>query len=368
MPSPAVLDFDALLAPVAADRPSGEWLPDVHGAIEQARRADDDLPQGDWKRETKSADWNGVIKIATEALAVRTKDLKTAGFLVEALAKEHGLAGIRDGLRLLRELQERFWDSLHPQIEDGDLEGRIVPLEWLNGKLPGCVREIAVTRSRDGKTYSLVQWDESRGVERLDAEKRAQALAEGKLAAEQFDRAVAATPRAFYEALVNDLAAASDELQGLDRVLDEKFSREAPSLLGVRKALEQCADVLGPILRRKRELEPDAAPAASAAAPITTAAEQTSLSASGDPLAPIDPVDRADALRRLNAVAGFFRRTEPHSPVAYLVERAARWGQIPLDQWLREVIHDEATLAHLRETLGLVEPTASADAPAEASS
>jgi type VI secretion system protein ImpA len=367
MLSPTLLDFDALLAPVSADRPSGEWLPDVHGAIEQARRADDDLPQGDWKRETKSADWDSVIKIATDALSARTKDLKAAAFLVEALAKEHGLAGMRDGLRLLRELQERFWDSLHPEIEDGDLEGRVVPLEWLNGKLPVCVTEIAVTRSRDGKTYSLLQWDESRAVERLEAEKRTQAIAEGKLPGEQFDRAVAATPRVFYEGLVDDLAAASDELQRLDRVLDEKFGREAPSLLGVRKALERCADVLGPILRRKRELEPDVAPAA-AAGPVTTATERTSAWTSDDPLAPIDPVDRADALRRLNAVAAFFRRTEPHSPIAYLVERAARWGQIPLDQWLREVIHDEATLAHLRETLGLVESTAVEAGPAEASS
>jgi len=368
MPSLALLDFEALLAAVPGDRPSGDWLPDVHGAIEQARRADDDLPQGDWKRDVKSADWNSVIKIATDALTTRTKDLKTAAFLVEALAKQHGLAGMRDGLRLLRELQERFWDSLHPEIEDGDLEGRVVPLAWLNVKLPVCVTEVTVTRSRDGKAYSLLQWEESRAVERLDGDKRAQALAEGKLAGELFDRAVAATPRAFYEGLVDDLAVTSDELKALDRVLDEKFGREAPSLLDVGKALEQCADVLGPILRRKRELEPDAAPAASAAGQVSIPLERTPTSTGYDPLAPIDPVDRPDALRRLAAVAAFFRRTEPHSPVAYLVERAARWGQIPLDQWLGEVIHDEAVLAHLRETLGLVESTAAAAGPAEASS
>src|SRR5712691_11018820 len=117
MPSAATVDLSALVTPISNDRPAGDWVPNVHAEIEQARRSDDDLPQGDWKRETKVADWRGVIKIATDALTTRTKDVKTAAFLVEALVKQHGLAGLRDGLQLLTELHERFWDSLHPQIE-----------------------------------------------------------------------------------------------------------------------------------------------------------------------------------------------------------------------------------------------------------
>src|SRR4029077_13871495 len=115
MASDDTVDFGVLLAPLAGEHPAGEWLPHIHGLIERARRADDDLPQGDWKREIKAADWSAVIDISTEALSGRTKDLKIAGFLVEALIRRHGLSGARDGLRLLRERQETFWDSLHPQ-------------------------------------------------------------------------------------------------------------------------------------------------------------------------------------------------------------------------------------------------------------
>ena len=61
----------------------------------------------------------------------------------------------------------------------------------------------------------------------------------------------------------------------------------------------------------------------------------------------------ADALRRLAAVADYFRRTEPHSPVAYLVQRAVRWGEMPLEEWLRDVIANEDVLARVHETLGL---------------
>ena len=71
---------------------------------------------------------------------------------------------------------------------------------------------------------------------------------------------------------------------------------------------------------------------------------------------PLEPRDRSDALRRLEAVAAFFRRTEPHSPISYLVQRAARWGAMPLEEWLQEVIRDTSVLSQLRDTLGLKDP------------
>ena len=75
------------------------------------------------------------------------------------------------------------------------------------------------------------------------------------------------------------------------------------------------------------------------------------------------PASRAQALEQLRAVADYFRRTEPHSPVAYLVERAARWGEMPLHEWLRSVMKEPATLAQLEELLGIDRP-ARGDEPA----
>ena len=59
------------------------------------------------------------------------------------------------------------------------------------------------------------------------------------------------------------------------------------------------------------------------------------------------------ALRALGEIAGFFRRTEPHSPVAYLLERAVLWANMPLEQFLAELIRDEGTLSSIRERVGL---------------
>ena len=68
------------------------------------------------------------------------------------------------------------------------------------------------------------------------------------------------------------------------------------------------------------------------------------------------PRNRAEALRQLQMVADFFRRTEPHSPVAYLADKAIKWGEMPLHRWLGEVVKDPASMAHLQELLGLAAP------------
>jgi type VI secretion system protein ImpA len=62
---------------------------------------------------------------------------------------------------------------------------------------------------------------------------------------------------------------------------------------------------------------------------------------------------RAQALAQLRAVAAFFRRTEPHSPVAYLADKAAHWGEQPLHVWLRALVKDDVSFAHIEELLGV---------------
>lgn len=360
MASPAIVDFEALLAPIPGENPAGESLryAGPYDVIQEARREGED--RDPLEPSIKTADWSAVITIATEALAAKSKDLQIASWLVEALVKRHGFPGLRDGFQLLRELQERFWASLYPEVEDGDLEFRAGPLEWLNEKLPPSIKMIPVTQSRDGENYSWLQWEESQAVDNLgrqSQEAMAAALADGKIAGERFGKAVAATSRAYYETLFEDLNQSWEECQQLDRVVDEKFGREAPSLLGIKKAIEDCRTLVEGRVKKKRELEPKPAPPESERKKEDTRPPEPGRRAdsypslSGD--VPLEPQDRPDALRRLAAVAVYFRRTEPHSPVSYLVQRAVRWGEMPLEEWLQDVIGDEGVLARVRETLGL---------------
>jgi type VI secretion system protein ImpA len=365
MPSPHILDVEPLLAPIPGDNPAGADVQydGTHDAIREARRSDDDLDQGEWVRETKTADWQGVIELSTQALTTRSKDLQIACWLTEALAKRHGFTGLRDGMALLAQLLERFWESCYPTIDDDDLEGRAAPLVWLNDKLPASIRQIPLTQGINGERYAWLQWQESREVDNLgrrDQAAMAAAMAEGKISGEQFDKAVETTPLSFQQTLLEDLNQLWQSYEQLDQCAETRFSREAPSLLGVKAAIQDCRTLVTEIVKRRGGLtaEPEPKPAvvqapeavSPAVAPAVAAPSQWRPRPEGLTL---EPVDRADALRRLSAIADYFRKAEPHSPVAYLVQRAVRWGEMPLEQWLQDVIRDEGVLGHLRETLGI---------------
>ena len=107
-----------ILNPIPGDNPGGRDLryEDVYTKIKEARREDDELAQGEWKRERKVADHNQVIKLASVAIATQSKDLQLAAWLTESLVRRDGFGGMLEGLTLCRNLIELFWDHLYPQL------------------------------------------------------------------------------------------------------------------------------------------------------------------------------------------------------------------------------------------------------------
>jgi type VI secretion system protein ImpA len=365
--SPRVVDLEALLAAIPGDNPAGESLQysGIYDEIREARRADDNLTKGDWEHEAKVAEWPKVVELSTDALVSKTKDLQIGGWLVEALVQLHGLAGLRDGLRLLRGLHEQFWDRLYPEIDEGDLDARANALAAMDARLEIPLKSVPLTRSGAGVDYSYIQWEESTkfeipdNLDNLDSESynrlvalKGEAEAANKTTGELWRKAKDATRRAFYEetfALVNECG---DEFKAVDKVMDEKFGQKAPGLGVLKKSLEAMGTLVEKLVKEKRILEPDSVLDGSAAA--TGAEYDNEGRVTGGSLR-----GRAEALRQLAEVAQYFQRTEPHSPVAALVQRAIKWGQMPLEVWLEDVIKDGTVLGHLKETLGLGTDTGS---------
>jgi len=357
MPSSAeVIDVEALLAPFSGDNPAGENLQysGLHDEIREARRSEDALAQGDWQRELKAADWDLTLELAEKALKTQTKDLQVAAWLAEALTKKHGFPGLRDGLKVMRGLHERYWDNVYPEVEEGDLEGRANSVSWLDRQAAFALKEVPLTKA-PGMAYTYLQMEQSKQLEippnadaetinRINAE-RAKASENGKITPEDFGKAKAASKRAFYEEVVGQLGECVQEFQALDRAMDDKFGRETPGLGELKKSLDQVKDFADKTLKEKRAEEPSAADVG--------AGEAEAGGAGAAPGATGVIRSRQDALARLAQVADYFRRTEPHSPVSYLVQRAITWGQMPLDAWLADVIKDGGLLEAIKETLGL---------------
>jgi type VI secretion system protein ImpA len=149
--------------------------------------------------------------------------------------------------------------------------------------------------------------------------------------------------------------------------MDETFKRDTPGLGALKKSLDEIRTGVDKLVKEKRILEPDPSDLAGGENGEGAGVEgEAGGDGAGGSGAGGSTRSRQDALRKLAEVAEFFRRTEPHSPVSYLVQRAIRWGQMPLDEWLVDVVKNDGVLDHLRETLGL-QQTSGGSSPDESS-
>ena len=337
---------DDLLNPIAGDNPSGANLryEKVYDQIKEARTEDDDtIPTGAWARTAKKADYNLVIKLGGEALANKSKDLQLAAWLAEAHVKKEGIGLIQPCLKLFQDLQEQFWETLYPEIdEDGDAGMRATPIEWASNRVSAIIRESPITR--DGLNY--FQYKESRAIGyEADAQyndaktaQRQQAIDDGKPTAEEFDKSFNATPKTWYVNMEASIHSALETLEGLQVFCEDKYGDDGPAFGKLRTALEEVGQVVTGLLNEKRKTEPDAPveeeaseepepePEAEAssevqaeAAPVAKAKSSKSLSA--------EPVDREDAFARIQACANFLQKDNPSSPVAYMLQAALRFAE-----------------------------------------
>lgn len=349
--------FNQLVAPIPGDHPGGEDLTfSPHfDLIREARRQDDpSLAQGEWETALKVAEWPKVRQLCEDLLSHKSKDLQVACWYAEALCHLSGFEGLAFGIQVIEVFLTDFWEFLYPDLMEDGLDERAGKIEWLNKQLPAAIRHIPLTTKNSGG-YSWLLWDQSRAVDNLglkDPAARDVAAAEGKLTGEAFDKAATQSGLPFYETLHSRIRDVSTRLAIVERCVDERFGNDSPGLKDLRKAVSDCEDVVARIIRRlggtDRPVESEEPPAAMAPrskeqsdmyVPVTTAA------------GPIR--SRDDAVHALRQVAQYFKQNEPHSPVAPLAERAAKWAEMPLERWLASVIKDDSTLAQLRELLDI---------------
>lgn len=359
---PPVIDFDAIFQPVSEESPSGESLrySGLYDEISEARRADMDVSQGAWQTELKVADFRKVIELAIPALTSQSKDLQIGAWLSEALINIHGFTGLRDSLVLLAGLQDRFWETVYPEIDEGDMSGRANAIAWFDAQASMAVKAAPLTASG----YGLLDFEDSKrfdfpeNIDMLDSseqerlnELKVQAETQRRVTGEMWRRSVAETSRAFCETTAFAVDECWTAFNELNRVIEERFDRnQMPGLSELKKSLENIHDQSKKLLEQKRVEEPNESDLEETQESDGSDGGSVQVTGSGSATGAIQ--GRRDALKRLGDIADFFQKTEPHSPVAYLVQRAVKWGNMPLENWLRDVIKDESVLYQLRDTLG----------------
>lgn len=356
------LDITVWLEKVAAEAPCGADLRQDYGAQSVYYRLRD--ARSDARAAERAADadislepevgqhWRNVLQLAQAALG-KTRDLEIAAWLTEALVRESGLPGLVEGARLIEGLAREFWDPLYPLPDEDGMETRVAPVAGLNGvggdgTLIQPLRKLALFTTADGARVLLFQYQQAEETAGLgDAKRKAARLAAGVADFAKLEIAARAAGVGHFTALARAGAAAQAAWRGMATTLDAVAGNDSPPTSRVGEVIDQ-------IIAIAKRYAP-AALAETVAAPIEPDTEipEGNPAMSDAPQTRGAPRTREDALKQLNEIAEFFRRTEPQSPIALTLDEAVRRARLPWPELIEDILADPAVRQAMLTALGI---------------
>lgn len=356
------MDILPLLTPIDEQSPCGEdfsFSNEFH-TIKKARTQDDVLlDQGDWVTEPKQADWDYVSSTSIELLQYKSKDIRLLTWLSEAWANLYGFEGIAKSLDLSHRLLEQYWLTIHPEVEDDDLDQRIGLLQGLINQLPLLIKKVPLINTTP--FYHLLDYDNflyHENVRRKQSDDYDNSNSNNEL--EQFEQALSNTDVSFQFQNYQHFNEILQQWSVLKNVLDGLLGLDSPSFAAIDSSLESIHQTLKKIYKTEyfgQSTQPHNAEVATQDLPIekpvmsqTTTVQNTM---SFQPQVQSHIENREQAMRVLQEIATYFQKNEPHSPVSYMLQKTIKWSQMPLHEWLGQVIKDEHPLQMVQDMLGV---------------
>jgi type VI secretion system protein ImpA len=305
-------DCRTLLQPLTDERPCGESLEDselltsfdTYDLFGHSTPLDAPADVGERRvpKPPEAPVWIEIQEKASDALT-KSKDLRLLAHLAAALLRTDGLRAFCDVLGVAASWLDAYWGEVYPRVdEDAFFRRNALSCFADPMAIVDRVRRIPLADSRQYGRVSL------RDVEVAGGQVAGDGAA--PVAPAEIDSALADIPDDELKALHDGVAAAVAAAKRIDETMAAQAGSDAaPGLDGLSIPLGRIVKVLhGPLARRLRS--EDAGEVAESEAP------------SAAPLGAIRTRD--EAVRALDAVAEYFRRSEPSSPVPMLVARARR--------------------------------------------
>jgi type VI secretion system protein ImpA len=293
---------EELLQAIAPDRPCGDDLEDTAllASFDTFRVFGQSAPH------EPAPEWTAIRARAAEALC-KSKDLRLLAHLASAVLRTDGLPAFAETLTIASRWLEMYWRETYPRIDEDAIFRRNAlnyfadPIAVVDG-----VRRAPLIRSAQHGTYSLRDIEIAAGL----------VPADGKSPPEQarIDAALAAASRQELTRLHETVAGGLAALARIDARMAEAGVDAPPSFEPLSSQLTKIDRLL------RKHLVPAVEPGDA----------DVPLGGGGAPQgdttgAAIGVIrTREDAIRALDAVADFFRRHEPSSPIPLFVDRAKR--------------------------------------------
>ncbi|MBL8825131.1 MAG: type VI secretion system ImpA family N-terminal domain-containing protein [Planctomycetia bacterium] len=329
MSAPETIPLAELVAPISGDFPAGVKLPPLEREkLDKLRKEhnpedyDEDDPLRHEPRQV--ANWSGITELAQRLLKTTTKDMNVAARLVEALTKQHGLAGTRDGFRLLHQLCVEAWDRFHPAPELADLdeaESKLRDFRWLDdpesetkgARFPVTLR--AVTLAKHGDTIISVNNCRPPGNRPPTVNADQLKFVSAALSVGTRNELVM-TVQECLDALESLLKTAHEKMKaslvklGLPEDRAEKTAMEmVPAFTATRKVLSDCQMIAEQMVKMG-----PAEDVAAEGSDATATGGTVSMQSAG--------ANREQLYVQLKNIADALEKVEPHSPVPFLIRRA----------------------------------------------
>lgn len=286
--------------------------------------------------------WRIVLELAPEILRKHTKDLEIACWYTEALVRHYGFQGLRDGFLLILGLLENYWDHLYPLPDEDGIETRVAPLTGLNGEgaegvLISPIRNIDITQGSEPGPFSFWKYQQALEIEKnIDDESKKQKAEKLGFSVDDVDQAVSESSEEFFTHLRDDISDSLKAYREIGILLGEYCGiNNSPPTSNIINSLDDCRGAITYLGKYKFP--------ADEAEKIDTGesglSDETTIIAS-QKYGSVK--SRSDAFKKLTEISDFFRQTEPHSPISYILERAVKWGDMPLDDLIKELIPDSS--------------------------
>lgn len=277
-----------------------------------------DLAGGGASSSGQETDWQQTIASILDQ-ALLTRDIWLAVYLCRAAARSGRLELVESGAAYLVGLLERFWEEMHPRLDEYGVEGRVGACETLasHKEFVGPLFEIAlVEHARLGRfTGNDLLRLHAGGSSETDYGSLQAALAEPGGAD-----------------VLAEAALRLERIETLMRAGDTALTARAGEGAGanfapVYKALRDMRGAIGAFLPRS----------------LATAAgdEELAEAEGGGPAIPRAVRSRDDVAPLLDSIIDYYRRSEPQSPIPLLLTRAREW----IHRDFLEVLEDIAPTA-----------------------
>ncbi|WEX08236.1 type VI secretion system protein TssA [Chelativorans sp. AA-79] len=348
------LEYSKIVSPIDGDRPCGDDIRTnpshrelyyrIKDARNTARGVERNAAPGD--PLSLAQEWREVNSLGTRILTSISKDIEILAWIAEAQIRLNGYSGLRDAFSASTALFDKYWDEIH-SVSCDSVEEKIAPLAGLNGingegTLVPAIRLASLVPGTGFARHAL--WDYQLAQRAGEEERR-----------ERLQAAVKDAGSAAMASHLADVTKCVEAFDALAAVLDACCGEHAPPSANTRNTLLESAAAIR-ILAGLSDEVPQTPGHPDGGNHIAAGGQVAATAFGGVRVATVE--SREDAFETLLAVAHYFRRTEPHSPISMSIETLVRRGRMDFSELLADLLPDPQARKAILTAAG-IQPTGS---------